>query len=84
MDTVIKAQYATASFSNEETIKKSNGCGCYYCCKHFPPSEIKTWIKESRGRTAQCPYCDVDSVIGDATGLPVDIASLEIAHKELF
>ena len=56
------------SIFNEESIKKSNICGCFYCKKIFKPNEIKYFTTDIQGknRTAWCPYCDIDSVLGDA------------------
>ena len=49
----------------------------------FLPSEIEAWTDEhevvrpdgttaSRGLTALCPRCGIDSVLGSASGLPVE------------
>jgi hypothetical protein len=50
---------------NETVLRASELAGCFYCCKVYPASEIKEWIRENRGeRTAVCPKCGIDSVIG--------------------
>ncbi len=71
------------SSNNKEEILKSKVCGCFYCREMFDPKEIKNWIKDEKG-TAQCPYCFIDSVIGDASGIPITRAFLEEMHKEWF
>ena len=72
------------SINNKNEIEKSNTCGCFYCREMFDPSEIKTWIKDERGETAQCPYCLVDSVIGDASKIELNIRLLETLNKKYF
>lgn len=59
-----------ASFENEESIRKSKECLCFHCNNLFPPSEIQDWVNDAHGRTALCPYCRIDSVIGDEAGYP--------------
>ena len=75
-----------ASFENWESIKKSKMCGCYYCCSIFPSSEITDddWTPDLHGRTVLCPKCFIDSVIGDASGIPICEDVLEELHQEKF
>ena len=56
------------SLYNEPSIKKSNMCGCFYCNRVFPASEVDETTIEPRGNpeTALCPYCLIDSVLADA------------------
>ena len=56
--------------NNAASLQKDKKCGCFYCLKIFPPSEIKSIICEGEG-TALCPYCGVDSVIGEHSGFPI-------------
>ena len=56
--------------NNKEKLQKDKKCGCFYCLKIFDPIEIKRWIKDQKG-TAQCPYCGVDSVIGEHSGFSI-------------
>lgn len=60
-------------FENEKEVMSSNLCGCFYCLKIFTPNHITDddWIDDKNGRTAQCPSCGIDSVIGDASGYPI-------------
>ena len=74
-----------ASLENWESVKKSKMCGCYYCCSIFPSSEITDdWIPDSHGRTVLCPKCHIDSVIGDASGIPIRKDVLEELYQEKF
>lgn len=69
--------------NNYEELQKSKVCGCFYCNRIFEPKEIKSWIPDGK-LTAQCPYCDIDSVIGDASGYSITESFLKAMHKEWF
>ena len=58
------------SANHKEALQKDSLCGCFYCLKIFHPSEIEDWIEDKSG-TAQCPYCGIDSVIGESSGYPI-------------
>ena len=75
-----------ASFENWNNVMKSDMCGCYYCCRIFPSSEISDldWIQDLHGRTVLCPYCSIDAVLGDASGIPIQKDVLEELRKEKF
>ena len=64
------------SVRNRGKIEQSSLCGCFSCNRLFLPSEVEDYIDE--GETALCPYCSVDSVIGDASGIQL---SEEFLHK---
>ena len=57
-------------------------CGCFYCMAAFPPSEIADWIDE--GKTALCPKCGIDAVIGSASGFPVERGFLRRMRRYWF
>lgn len=61
------------SSHHRDEVLAGERCGCFYCCAVFAPSEITNWTDEwdGVGRTAMCPHCGVDSVIGDESGYPV-------------
>ena len=67
------------SFMNRDEVTHSKNCGCFYCERIYPtyvmdPEEDFTdW-----GKTALCPYCGIDSVIGDASRIPL---SEELLHE---
>ena len=69
---------------NKTDILKSETCACFYCFKTFSPEDIDEWIDdcdEDSIPTAVCPLCGIDTVIGDASGLPITDASfLEHMH----
>ena len=61
---------------NKVEIENSTICGCFYCLKTFDKSQIENWLNEKDG-TALCPFCSVDSVIGDKSGFPITKEFLE-------
>jgi len=72
---------------HREELENDNVCGCYYCETIFAPSEITEWCRESlRGeaRTAICPHCGIDTVIGESSGYPITPEFLKSMHKFAF
>jgi hypothetical protein len=63
-------------------VESSEVCGCFYCRAVFGPSEIEKWI--DRGRTAVCPRCGTDSVIGSGSGWPVTAEFLQAMNNRWF
>ena len=51
---------------NRAELKQSQKCGCFSCCRIYDATEVEDYV--DGGETALCPYCCVDSVIGDASG----------------
>jgi len=74
------------SFKNREEVLASEVCGCFSCLAVFPPSEITSWCDEVAGvgLTAICPKCSVDSVIGSASGLPINATFLGAMKRKWF
>jgi len=62
------------SAKHRAEILASDLCGCFYCEKTFGPHEIVDWVDDQQ--TALCPKCGIDSVIGSASGFPIDTAFL--------
>ena len=60
-----------ASFQNWQTVKASQFCGCYSCCRIFPSSEVTECIPDGSLMTAVCPHCGIDAVIGEDSGIPI-------------
>ena len=81
-ETELKAAHKHCT-SNIKELRKSKLCGCFYCEKIFDPNEITEWIQDS-DLTAVCPYCDIDSVIGDASGIPITKKFLKEMYKYWF
>ena len=75
-----------AAFENWESVMKSDMCGCYYCGSIFPSYKVtdEDWVPDLHGRTVTCPYCFIDSVIGDASGIPIQKDVLEELYDYWF
>jgi NAD-dependent SIR2 family protein deacetylase len=63
-------------------LEKSHLCGCFYCMASFSSSKIQQWIDQEQ--TALCPECEIDSVIGSASGFPITKEFLERMHAHWF
>lgn len=57
------------SIHNRMDIEASTDCGCFCCCRIFPANLVTEWADS--GRTGLCPYCGVDAVIGDVSGITI-------------
>lgn len=54
------------SFNNKEELEKSKICGCFYCYSFPIINAVNNWsISFTNDNTGICPYCNVDSIIGD-------------------
>ena len=65
----LKAVYSH-SIRNEESILKSDFCGCFHCISIFPVADVKSsamMVEKDGFRTAICPICGIDAVLGDAS-----------------
>lgn len=67
---------------NREETGMSDNCGCICCQKIFPASEVEDYVDE--GMTAICPYCDCDSLIGDASRIKITKELLQELNKKYF
>lgn len=71
-----------------QNLKKDNICGCFYCLGIFSPKEIKEWIIANNDcdkfGIAICPYCQIDSIIGESSGFPITRNFLTKMNKYWF
>lgn len=74
------------SIFNQVEILQSNLCGCFYCLKNFIPTEIVEWTDTDnpKGMTPLCPYCGIDSVIGEKSGFPIADQSFLFAMSKRY
>ncbi|MFN4151966.1 MAG: hypothetical protein ACK4IX_13580, partial [Candidatus Sericytochromatia bacterium] len=75
------------SSNHRSEIINSNIVGCFYCLKIFPSSEIDDWIDQDKnniGQCATCPYCSIDSLIGDKSNYPINKYFLSRMNKYWF
>lgn len=63
------------SCNHMKELKEDKRCGCFSCLRIFEPKEIGQWIVADndcdRDGTAVCPFCGIDSVIGESSGFPI-------------
>ena len=77
MNKIVEIDFKSAhlySSLHRKQVLGSDLCGCFYCSKIFSPNKIEEWIDEGDdeiGQTAMCPFCDIDSVIGSASYVPI-------------
>ncbi len=81
-DPAILQSVMRRSTHNEAEISRSRFAGCFYCLGIFPASEVKGFL--AKERTALCPRCTIDSVIGDQSGLPITREFLAELHAYWF
>jgi len=72
-----------ACSNHRAALEKDNVCGCFHCRRIFSPTEITDWLKDTAG-TARCPYCGIDSVIGESSGYPITKEFLSSMHDVWF
>lgn len=71
------------SSNHKDQLLKDSKCGCFYCLRIFKPDEIKVWVKDISG-TATCPYCGVNSIIGESSNQLITKEFLEKMHSHWF
>ena len=71
------------SINNEQAVRDSKECGCFFCLKIFKSEEVKKWASDDKGMTALCPYCGIDSVLPDKS-VHFDLNFLERMHNYWF
>jgi hypothetical protein len=69
----------THSSGHRADLFESERCGCFGCTAIFPTDAIEDWTDEidGVGVTALCPECGIDTVIGSASGFPIEEWFLE-------
>lgn len=70
------------AMKNKNSLSFCTKVGCFHCMKIYEKQEIKEYTDNNE--TAICPYCQVDSVIGDSLGFPLNQQILERANKFWF
>lgn len=79
-DYIIAHQFSS---NHRKELLKDKQCGCFYCLTIFSPNEIIDWVEDTGG-TAICPYCDIDSIIGESSGYPITKDFLKKMQKYWF
>ncbi|MCA9533471.1 MAG: hypothetical protein KC593_07335 [Myxococcales bacterium] len=72
--------------AHRDEVLASDLCGCFYCLATFAPTTIVEFTDQvdGVGVTALCPRCGIDSVIGSASGFPVDRTFLQAMRRRWF
>lgn len=70
------------SIRHRQEIEASQKCGCFFCMEIYGPDAITEWVDDAN--TALCPKCSIDSVIGDASGFPIDTDFLKRMNQHWF
>ena len=76
--------YHSHTIRNREEINLSEYCHCICCTKSYPSPIVINFIKDGDGETALCPYCGIDSIIGDSCGLEINQEILTELNKRWF
>lgn len=69
--------------NHKEQLLQDKKCGCFSCMTVFEPKEINEWVEDKYG-TAICPYCSIDSVIGESSGYPINKHFLSLMNDIWF
>lgn len=73
------------SFRNQEALSRSETAGCFHCLAVYPAHAVRQWVRERcDGKTAVCPRCGIDSVIGSAAGIPLTSEFLRAMEQYWF
>lgn len=70
------------SFRNKDLVKRSKICACFQCRTWFSSKEVNSYIPGEE--TAICPRCGIDSVLPDASGIPLDRDFVAEMHRYWF
>ena len=71
-----------AAAHHKQQVLRSSLCGCFHCLSTFEPTAITTWVDE--GKTAVCPVCGVNAVVGSDSGMLITRELLEDLKKRWF
>lgn len=52
--------------------------------ENFSPKETKEWWEDEPELTAVCPYCAIDSIIGESIAYPLTKEFLKKMHQKWF
>ena len=87
---IIKAKAKTDFFKahnftsdNYQMLFAKQECVCIYCKQRFQSNEILDYTYSNKG-TALCPYCEIDSVIGEYCGYELSEEFINKMYKIFF
>lgn len=69
----LQTAYDRHSVQNRREIERSGQCGCFSCFAVFPAAKVWDWVGSETPdeQMGMCPYCWMDTVLGDASGFAV-------------
>lgn len=67
---------------NRALLLRSAQCGCFCCFAIYAPTEIREWTDGEQ--TALCPRCGIDSMLGSASGWPIEREFLAKMYRAWF
>jgi hypothetical protein len=71
--------------ANQEEVMASDQCGCFHCLRIFGPKEITEWLQlDGAGKTAFCPHCFIDAVLGSRSGYSITPEFLASMKRQWF
>lgn len=83
-ESILKTAHLHSSGHQVEVLASSQ-CGCFRCLELYPPDEIEEWVVDPpEGKTAICPRCGIDSVLGGESGYPLTDEFLEAMNAHWF
>ena len=73
---------ASKHSDKQKEILSSDICGCFRCLQTFKPDEISEWHEATNPDPQYeplgfCPKCGMDSIIGSASGYPIEYSFLK-------
>ena len=71
-------EFPLLAMHNRKLVEQSKNAGCFNCLKIFDVKEIKNYTDAEK--TVICPFCEIDSVIGDMCGIPLSEETLKRAN----
>ena len=71
------------TMDNYQMLFAKQECVCIYCKKRFMSNEIKDYTYSKSG-VALCPFCEIDSVIGEYSGFELSKEFIDKMHKIFF
>jgi hypothetical protein len=77
-----KEEAAIYAMNNRDMLNASKKAGCFHCCSTFNTSEVKLYTDQNK--TAICPKCGIDAVLGDRFGLELSENFLQEARDYWF
>jgi hypothetical protein len=77
-----------ATSDNRHALAESVRAGCFGCLRVFAAAEVHAWAlvdadDEGDGDTALCPYCTMDMVIPEVSGIPLTHDHLRAVRRGL-